>query len=262
MNASSNRLLSKLPKPEDMMMIYIRVSTQDQKQYGASYEAQEKLLRDYAKSRGKTPKVFGDVCSGATKPEDRAGLCAGLKYLTDGKATSVAVTRIDRLSRSMRHFTEMLGQFDEQGIVSHFLDIGLDTSTPTGKFTLSLFGALAELERNIIKERTKATLDSMREDNRVIGTVPYGKMAIEENGRLVLADNPNELAIMERVKELRECEVANRRGKVAPMTYQAICDQLMVEGFKNREGSDRWFPSSVRHLLPKAAKAVATIGED
>lgn len=241
--------------PENMMVLYIRVSTNEQKLYGSSYEAQEKILRAYAKSKGKTYKLYGDTCSGATKPEDRPGMSAALKFLYDGKATSIAVTRIDRLSRSMRDFVNLVGDFEDHGITSHYLDTSLDTSTTMGKFMITLFGALAAMERDVIKERTQATLDSMREDNRVVGTIPYGKKAIEKDGWRVQVDNPEELAIIKRVRELRATDVTNKRGKTAPMTYQAICDVLIAEGVKNREGSIKWFPSSIRHLLPKKVKA-------
>jgi len=262
MNPLPTRLTARSLNPENMMVLYIRVSTNEQKLYGSSYEAQEKILRAYAKSKGKTYKLYGDTCSGATKPEDRPGMSAAMKFLMDGKATSIAVTRIDRLSRSMRDFVNLVGDFEDQGITSHYLDTSLDTSTTMGKFMVNVFASLAEMERDIIKERTKNTLNSMREDNRVVGTVPYGMKAVEVDGRRVQVDNPEELYIIKRVRELRAMEVVNKRGKTAPMTYQAICDVLIAEGVKNREGSTKWYPSSIRHLLPKKAKAGATIEED
>jgi site-specific DNA recombinase len=256
MNPLPTRLTAKSLKPENIMVSYVRVSTQEQRLNGSSYEAQEKQLRDYAKLKGKTVRVYGDICSGAIKPEDRPGLSAALKFIFDGNADAIAVTRIDRLSRSMRDFIILIGRFAERKppVVFHSLELSLDTSTPMGVFTIQLFGALGQMERSVIKERTTSTLTFMREENRVIGNIPYGKKADDRDGLRFLVDNPEELSIIQRVRELRAQQVTNKRGKIAPMTYQAICEVLISEGVKNREGSTKWYPSSIKHLFPKKLK--------
>ena len=255
--------MSKLPPrnftpPEDMMICYIRVSTQGQADQGSSLEAQEQILRDYAKAHGKTAIICPDICSGTTKPEDRPGLSSALRMLAEGKATSIACTRIDRMSRSLKHFITMLEDFEQNDpkIIFHSIQLGIDTSTPIGIFMLRLFGMLSELERDVLIERTRSTLACMKDAGRVVGTVPYGKQVLLKNGQKFLEDCPAELAILARVRELRAVLVPNLKKKTMPTTLQAICDTLMAEGRANRTGEVRWYPSSIKFMLPANPRKV------
>jgi len=238
--------------PLNTVILYARVSTKVQGSEGQSLQAQEKLLKDYAKFKGYSSFFYKDVISGAVPPTERPNLSKGLALIAEGKARHIIVTKLDRLSRSMKDFIGLIAEFaaSKPPTYFHALDISLDTSTPMGTFVIHLFASMAQMERSITKERTQATLDSMRDDNLVIGTVPYGKRGVPlPDGKRELQDDPYELEIIEKVVALRATLCKNLRGRVGPMTYQAIADRLIAEGYKNREGSVRWFPSGVRHIL-------------
>jgi DNA invertase Pin-like site-specific DNA recombinase len=238
--------------PANTVILYARVSTKVQGAEGQSLQAQEKALKDYAKFKGYTYYFYKDVISGAVPPSERPNLSKGLAMIAEGKARHIIVTKLDRLSRSMKDFIGLISEFAARKppVYFHALDVSLDTSTPMGTFVIHIFSAMSEMERSITRERTQTTLDSMRDDNLVIGTVPYGKRGVPlPNGKRELQDDPYELEVIEKVKELRSTPQKNLRGRVGPMTYQAIADRLIAEGYKNREGSVRWFPSGVRHIL-------------
>jgi DNA invertase Pin-like site-specific DNA recombinase len=127
---------------------YARVSTQDQHLH---------LQQDALKSAG-CIKIFTDTMSGATT--ERKGLDEALAYLRDGD--TLVVWRLDRLGRSLKHLIETVTTLQEKGIGLKSLTEHIDTGTSGGKLIFHIFGALAEFERNLIRERTTAGLLAAR----------------------------------------------------------------------------------------------------
>jgi DNA invertase Pin-like site-specific DNA recombinase len=127
---------------------YARVSTQDQHLH---------LQQDALKSSG-CIKIFTDTISGATI--ERKGLDEGLEYLRNGD--TLVVWRLDRLGRSLKHLIETIALLQEKGIAFKSLTENIDTGTSGGKLIFHIFGALAEFERNLIRERTNAGLTTAR----------------------------------------------------------------------------------------------------
>lgn len=135
-----------------MTLGYARISTTDQ-----THEPQLLRLIDEG-----CEQVFKDTCSGAR--EDRPGLDALLAKLRPGD--TVIVWRLDRLGRSLKHLIELVEDFSKKGIHLRSLTEGIDTTTPAGKMIFHIFGAVAEFERNLIRERTNAGLDAARRFGR------------------------------------------------------------------------------------------------
>jgi DNA invertase Pin-like site-specific DNA recombinase len=127
---------------------YARVSTQDQHLH---------LQQDALKSVG-CLKIFTDTMSGSTT--ERKGLDEALEYLRAGD--SLVVWRLDRLGRSLKHLIETVTELQEKGIGFKSLTENIDTGTSGGKLIFHIFGALAEFERNLIRERTNAGLLAAR----------------------------------------------------------------------------------------------------
>lgn len=127
---------------------YARVSTATQE-----FASQLSALRAAGCS-----EIVRETASGAK--EDRAGLLQLLDSLNDGDA--LVVTRLDRLARSLRQLIELMQFFDARQISLISLADNIDTSTAAGKLTFHIFAALAEFERNLIRERTQAGLDAAR----------------------------------------------------------------------------------------------------
>lgn len=131
---------------------YARVSTLEQN---------EALQRDALNDAG-CDRIFVDKASG--KLENRPALDALLEQLRPGD--TVVVWRLDRLGRSLRHLIETVGALEERDVAFRSLTENIDTSTPGGKLIFHLFGALAEFERDLIRERTMAGLAAARARGR------------------------------------------------------------------------------------------------
>lgn len=141
-----------------MKIGYARVSTLDQN---------PEMQLDALEAAG-CVKVYQDELSGAKK--DRPGLVDALTFARKGDC--IVVWRLDRLGRSLKHLIDVVSQMDNQGIGFISLQEGFDTTTSGGKLVFHIFGALAEFERNLIRERTKAGLDAARARGRVGGRKP------------------------------------------------------------------------------------------
>jgi DNA invertase Pin-like site-specific DNA recombinase len=110
-------------------------------------------------------RVFTEKASGAL--DDRPQLANLLDHLRPGD--TVIVWRLDRLGRSLRHLIEVVRELEHRQVGFRSLSEGIDTTTPSGKLVFHLFGALAEFERALIIERTRAGLAAARARGRVGG---------------------------------------------------------------------------------------------
>jgi DNA invertase Pin-like site-specific DNA recombinase len=131
---------------------YARVSTPEQ-----SLD----LQRDALVKAG-CERVFEDVASGAQA--ERPGLAAALAFLRPGD--TLAVWKLDRLGRSLPHLIEAVTALRERQIGFRSLQESLDTTTSGGKLVFHVFAALAEFERDLIRERTRAGLAAARARGR------------------------------------------------------------------------------------------------
>jgi len=134
---------------------YARVSTQDQNL---------DLQNDALKGAG-CEKIYTDKMSGAKT--DRPGLEKILGFIRKGD--TLVVWKLDRLGRSLKHLIQVMNMLDERGVYFKSVQESLDTATPGGKLIFHVFGALAEFERDIIRERTLAGLAAARIRGRVGG---------------------------------------------------------------------------------------------
>src|SRR5438067_2871497 len=135
-----------------MLIGYARVSTQDQT-LNLQKDALEKLGCN---------KIFTDTSSG-TKAE-RKGLEEALEYVREGD--TLVVWRLDRLGRSLKHLIETVTALQGQGVAFQSITENINTTTATGQLVFHIFGALAEFERNLIKERTIAGVSAARARGR------------------------------------------------------------------------------------------------
>src|SRR5438128_10688296 len=135
-----------------MLIGYARVSTSEQTL---------DLQKDALEKIGCT-KIYSDVVSGAK--EERKGLQEALEYVREGD--SLVVWRLDRLGRSLKHLIETITNLNNKKIGFQSITENIDTTTSGGKLIFHIFGALAEFERDIIRERTKAGLQAARARGR------------------------------------------------------------------------------------------------
>lgn len=131
-----------------MLIGYARISTQEQCL---------NLQIDALKKIGcESRNIYQDTASGAKS--SRESLDQMLKYLRRGDV--VVVWKLDRLARSLKHLVEIVADFESRGIGLKSIQENIDTETASGKLFLHIFGALAEFERELIKERTVAGLQA------------------------------------------------------------------------------------------------------
>jgi DNA invertase Pin-like site-specific DNA recombinase len=110
-------------------------------------------------------KIFTDTMSGSRN--DRPGLKQALEFVRSGD--SICVWRLDRLGRSLPHLIQLMQDLDRRGIGFRSLTEAIDTTTPGGRLTYNLFASLAEFERSILRERTRAGLQAARQRGRLGG---------------------------------------------------------------------------------------------
>lgn len=138
-----------------MFIGYARVSTEDQHLY---------MQEDALKSTGCT-EIFRDIASGVKTA--RPGLEQALAYLREGD--TLVVWKLDRLGRSLSHLIQTIQELDEKGIGFKSIQESIDTTTSGGKLIFHMFSALAEFERDLIVERTRAGLKAARARGRMGG---------------------------------------------------------------------------------------------
>ncbi len=138
-----------------MLVGYARVSTQDQ-----NAELQRVALKEAGCQR-----VFEETASGAQR--DRPQLIAALDFMRSDD--TLVVWKLDRLARSLKQLMETVEAMGDRGAHFRSLTESIDTSTPNGRLIFHVFGALAEFERGLIRERTLAGLAVARSRGRVGG---------------------------------------------------------------------------------------------
>lgn len=184
---------------------YARVSTSDQNM-AMQVEALEKAG---------CHRVFTDVASGAKA--DRPGLDQALAYLRDGD--TLVVWKIDRLGRSLSHLVQTVEALRDRGVSFRSLnDAGIDTSTRNGKLMFNFFAMLAEFERDLIRERTKAGLASAAAQGRNGGRKPVITPEKLAKAQQLIAQG----------KTVREAAAAIKVGKT-PL-YEALAKDQSGEG--------------------------------
>ncbi|MBV9511755.1 MAG: recombinase family protein [Caulobacteraceae bacterium] len=177
-----------------MLIGYARVSTQDQT---------PALQLDALKAAG-CERIFMEKASGAQR--DRPELKAALDYLRKDVGDILVVWKLDRLARSLSQLIDTADVLEKQGVGLRSLTEAIDTTSAGGRLVFHVFGAMAEFERSIIRERTKAGLEAARARGRTGGRPPALSAKDVAAAKAMLTD-----------PQITVSEVA-RRMKVAPST--------------------------------------------
>ena len=135
-----------------MLIGYARVSTQDQ-----NLDLQIEAL-----TKAGCKMVFDDKISGSRA--ERPGLAKAMEILRDGD--TLVVWKLDRLGRSVKNLVDLVGELHKQGVQFKSLTDAIDTGTPSGRFFFHVMASLAEMERELTIERTRAGLEVARQLGR------------------------------------------------------------------------------------------------
>ena len=222
---------------------YIRVSSAEQIK-GTSLSEQQRQIENYSALR--EIELLGIIVDPAIKGEIPIHLRPEGKRLVEaihtGTIDTVIICKLDRAFRSASDCLVRVEEWEKIGIGLHILNISgqtIDTTSPMGKFFLTIMAGAAELEKNLIKERCNSGRAARKAEGRRIGCIPFGFTADEKG---VLYENPVEQSVLVEIKSLRKKR----------FTLQQIADTLNGRGLKNRNGSS-WNTGNVSNLIRRAA---------
>lgn len=222
--------------PEQQAAIYVRVSTEEQASaYGL--DVQRERCAAMAVVKGwEVSRIYEDAgLSGTKGAEDRPGLAALLSDVEKGAVNSVIVLSLDRLGRKTSLVLSLVDQLAAAGAVLVSCKESLDTTTPSGQFVLTMFAALAQLERDTIVERTTAGRNARgRIDGEKGGRVPFGYVRTEEG----IAIDDESAAVVRRILD------AHSKGQ----TLRAIAGRLNADGIASPRGAT-WHASSIAAII-------------
>jgi DNA invertase Pin-like site-specific DNA recombinase len=201
---------------------YVRVSTDEQVDSGAGMEAQRNAIRVACRERGWQLVAVVEDAGYSAKDLKRPGIAEALEMVESGVADALVVARLDRLSRSLLDFAALMDRARRKGWSVAALDLGVDTSTPSGEMLASVMASFAQFERRLIGQRTKEALAVKRAEGVRLG-------------------RPRTLTpeVVERVWRM------HRRGA----TLRKIALRLNAEGVPTAHGGACWRASSVSGVI-------------
>ncbi|OEF97772.1 recombinase family protein [Desulfuribacillus alkaliarsenatis] len=220
--------------------LYCRVSTDEQAREGVSLDEQQVRLKSYCRAMGWdiTPLVFVDDGYSA-KSTDRPQLNKLLAKVKAGELSKVMVTKLDRMSRRLLDLLKMIDLFQEHDVSFISISESFDTNTPSGRLTLQVLGAVAEFERERIRERVFENMFHAAKGGKWLTQSPYGYRL--QDKELVVHDE--EAKIVQRVYD-----AYLEKG----LGYFAIAKMLNEEGIPSRFNKE-WSLRSVKLMLTNPA---------
>jgi DNA invertase Pin-like site-specific DNA recombinase len=165
-----------------MLVGYARVSTQDQ-----NLDLQKDAL-----TKAGCNKIFCDIGSGANF--ERKGLADALNYMR--KDDCLVVWKLDRLGRSLKDLIETINKIHEKEMCFQSLQESLNTGNSAGKLVFHVFGALAEFERDVIRDRTRAGLIAARARGRLGGRPRIMDQSKTNMAKSLMADTKNSIGVI------------------------------------------------------------------
>lgn len=224
---------------------YIRVSTEEQAQEGLSLEAQRAQLQAYCTLRGmELVEIFCDagVSAGTPLVKRPQGKLLTARLDEKPRIDAIVAYKLDRLFRNTLDCLQALERWERQNIALHLIDMGgqaIDTSSAMGRFFMTIMAGVAEMERNMTRDRTIMAMQHKKAKGGVVGTPPLGFRA-DEDGMLV--EVPHEQAALRRMHELKQ------QGR----SVRQIAKLLNDEGHACRGRS--WHKTSVHRWLQQGSQ--------
>src|SRR5947199_104409 len=219
--------LGRVPKEEEIDNVFLMARVMYKAVLGLHFtrQQQKKQLQLYAINKAGLQHILTDKITGIKT--ERNGLQEALSHLRKGH--TLVVWRLDRLGRSLKHLIETLTGLREKGIQFKSLTENIDTSTPTGVLMFHFIGALAEFERNLIRERTNAGLEAARARGHFGGRPKKGETETKRMARKLSSDKS--ILVKDICKSLRISKATYYRyiNEAKPVKKQIEGKDLVVE---------------------------------
>ena len=217
---------------------YVRVSTEDQAKEGVSLDNQKSKIKAYCELKDLELREIVEDAGISAKNLRRPGVKKVLRLARRKEIDAVVVYKLDRIFRSTVDALETTKAFDKWGVSFHSIEETLDTRSAMGRFFFTLTAALAEMERRLIGERTKAALAHKRSRNeKTGGDIPFGY----DLSHGLLVKNDEEQVVIRIIRRL------HGQG----LSLRGICTELESEGHKTKRGNDKWHPQSIAHIIKR-----------
>ena len=186
---------------------YLRISHTESLN-GTSLEVQEKRCMAYAELHGfKIDKIYSEICSGGIEFRKRAVFQKVLGQL--GKGDKLVVSRLDRLSRRVIDTLKIVEDFKKSDNELCITDIGNVHTDGVSKIFITILASLAEIERENVSQRIKASKEVMKKDHKFLGG--YSEFGFTKNDDGTYDVNPKEQEIFNAIINLKENKVALRK---------------------------------------------------
>jgi len=218
---------------------YVRVSTEGQADNGVSLDAQRDRIAAWCAANGyELVGVHVDAGLSGKRADNRPALQAALADVIAAKGALV-VYSLSRLARSVRDTLDMAERLDRAGADLVSLSEKIDTTNAAGKMVFRMLAVLAEFERDLTAERTKAALAFKRANGEAYGEIPYGYRRAGDR----LVSDPDAQRAVNLILELR----------AGGLSYRLIAAELEARGVPTAKGSTTWNPGTVQRIARRAA---------
>ena len=214
---------------------YVRVSTEEQAREGVSLEVQEDKIKKYADLHNL--ELMGVISDEGKSGKDlnREGMQKVITLCKDRSVDHLVVYKMDRLTRRTLDLLTLVEEvFKPNKVQFHSISEKVDTSTAQGKFFLTITGAMAQMERDLISERTREALQYKISKGENVGSPPLGFLA--EDKKLLRIDG--EFKVVSYVKSLKRKKLSLRQ----------IANRLNEQGVSTKRGGS-WYAGTVRYIL-------------
>ncbi|MBK8170528.1 MAG: recombinase family protein [Sandaracinaceae bacterium] len=228
-----------------VVIAYARVSTLEQANEGVSLQAQEAALRRYATAHDMNIDAFvvDAGVSGGLRLEQRPAGQELLARTRRGEVSMVIATKLDRLFRDALDALSITREWDANHVALHLVDQQIDTRTAIGKVFVAMLATVAELEKNLVGERTKAALAHLKAQGVVLGGEALEwtrSVDLDSGGRRILVPDANAAETIARIYQLHDGGTPNA-GIALLMNWER----------RPTKRGGRWWPSTIAKILAR-----------
>ena len=222
---------------------YCRVSTEEQARGGISLEVQEDKIEKYAELHNLEllKVIIDDGKSG--KDLNREGINEILSLISDKSISHIIIYKMDRLTRNVFDLLYLVRKVFEPGKIQfHSISEKIDTETPMGKFFLLILGGFAEMERDMVSERTKTVLHYKIEKGEYVGSPSLGYEA-STGGNKFLDINEREQDTVKKIFYLK---------RYKHLSLGKIAKELNESGVRTKRGG-KWYSGTIKLILDRGS---------